>query len=100
VFWSAAPVVKAETAKDATRRWNSPNKIEARLRKTDSTATWQAAHPKLAAIVGDDFETTLTFYDVDASTWQSLRSTNITDVSTARCDASLTTWVLAAGAGL
>ena len=35
------------------------------------------SHSKLAAIVQDDFEATLNFYDLDARIWRSLRSTNV-----------------------
>lgn len=68
VLRGAAPAVKAEAAKDARRIWNAPNKSEARHRQLAYTAKSQAEHPKLAAIVEQELEATLTFYDVDANT--------------------------------
>ena len=77
VLNAAAPAVKAEAAKDATRIWNAPNKSEARQRQAAFIAKYAAEHPKLVAIIEDDFEATLTFYELDATTCKSLRATNI-----------------------
>lgn len=77
VLQNAAPAVKAAAAKEATAIWNAPNKSEARHRAATFEATWRPEHPHLANIIRDDFEATLTFYDMDASTWKSLRSTNV-----------------------
>jgi transposase-like protein len=40
--------------------------------------------PKLVAIIENDLEATLIFYDMDASTWQSLYATSIVERSIAR----------------
>jgi transposase-like protein len=77
VLQNAAPAVKAAAAKEATAIWNAPNKSEARHRAAAFEATWRPEHPNLANIIRDDFEATLTFYDMDASTWKSLRSTHV-----------------------
>lgn len=77
VLHAAAPAVKSEAAKEATAIWNAPNASEARQRQAAFVAKWRSEHPKLAEIIQDDFEATLTFYELDASTWKSLRSTNI-----------------------
>lgn len=77
VLKKAAPSVKAAAAKQATAIWNAPNKSEARQRAAAFETTWRPEHPQLADIIRDDFEATLTFYDMDSSTWKSLRSTNV-----------------------
>jgi putative transposase len=77
VLNAAAPAVKSAAAKEATNIWNAPNKSEARQRAAHFVARWQPEHPRLAAIIRDDFEATLSFYDMDSTTWKSLRSTNI-----------------------
>ncbi len=77
VLGAAAPAIKAEAARDATQIWNAPNKSEARQRQAAFVAKYAVEHPKLVAIIEDDFEATLTFYELDAPTWKSLRSTNI-----------------------
>ena len=77
VLHAAAPAVKSAAAKQATAIWNAPNKSEARQRAAAFEAAWRPEHPKLADIILDDFEATLTFFDMDANTWQSLRSTNV-----------------------
>jgi putative transposase len=77
VLQAAAPAVKSAAAKQATAIWNAPNKSEARQRAAEFERKWMPEHPNLVAIIRDDFEATLTFYDMDANTWKRLRSTNI-----------------------
>lgn len=77
VLHAAAPSVKSAATKHATNIWNAPNKNEARQRAAAFIKAWAPEHPRLAAIIQDDFEATLSFYDMDANTWKSLRSTNI-----------------------
>jgi putative transposase len=77
VLQAAAPAVKSAAAKQATAIWNAPNKSEARPRAAEFERKWMPEHPNLVAIIRDDFEATLTFYDMNANTWKSLRSTNI-----------------------
>jgi putative transposase len=74
---NAAPAVKAAPVKETKALWNAPNKSEARRRAAAFEATWRPEHPHLANIIRDDFEATLTFYDLDASTRKSLRSTDV-----------------------
>lgn len=40
---------------------------------------YRESHPKLAAIVEDDFEATLTFYDLDANLWRTMCSSNLVE---------------------
>ena len=77
VLHAAAPSIKSEAAKQATAIWNAPNKSEARQRATNFVATWTPEHPHVAAIIQDEFEANLSFYDMDSTAWKSLRSTNV-----------------------
>lgn len=77
ILHKAAPAVKAAAAKEATAIWNAPNKSEARQRAAIFETNWRLEHPHLADIIRDDFDATLTFYDMDSTTWKSLRSTNV-----------------------
>jgi putative transposase len=79
VIGTSPPALKAVAPKEASAIWKAPNKSEARVRQAAFIAQYQDSHPKLAAIVADDFEATLSFYDQDASRWASLKTTNLSE---------------------
>ena len=69
--------LKGKAPKQASAIWKAPNKTEARRRQKAFVDEYRESHPKLAAIIADDFEATLTFFDFDATRWAVLKSTNV-----------------------
>ena len=69
--------LKAIAPKEVSLVWKAPNKAEARARQAEFVLKYSESHPKMAAILDNDFEATLSFYDLDANLWASLRSTNV-----------------------
>lgn len=69
--------LKGKAPKEASAIWKAPNKAEARSRAKAFLEAYQESHPRLAAIIEDDFEATLTFYEFDATRWATLKSTNV-----------------------
>lgn len=63
--------------KEASEIWKAPSREEAERRQKAFVAKYQEKYPKIAAIVVEDFEATLAFYDFDPARWQALRSTNV-----------------------
>jgi transposase-like protein len=63
--------------KEASAIWKAPNRAEALSRAKAFIAKYSEDHPKLADIVRDDLDATLAFYDLDATVWATLRSTNV-----------------------
>ena len=68
--------LKGTAPKLASAIWKAPNKAEARTRMKAFADTYRESHPRLTAIIEDDFEATLTFFDFDADRWRTLKSTN------------------------
>ena len=58
--------------------WKDPNKAEARAQEAEFVLKYSEWQPKMAAaILKNYFEATLSFHDLDANLWASLRSTNV-----------------------
>lgn len=70
--------LKGIAPKEASEIWKAPNRAEARSRAQAFIAKYRGSgHDTLANIIEGDLEATLTFYDLDASIWQTMRSTNV-----------------------
>lgn len=57
--------------------YKAPNRADARARALAFIAKYEASHPKVAAIVRDDLDAQLAFYDLDPKLWMTMRSTNV-----------------------
>ena len=71
--------LKGVAPKQASDIWKAPNKAEARRRAKAFVDEYRDSHPRLADIVEEDFEATLTFFDFDAARWKTLKSTNVAE---------------------
>lgn len=71
--------LKATAPKEASAIWKAPNKSEARVRAAAFIEKYKDLAPKLAAIIADDFEATLTFFDLDANLWRTMCSSNVVE---------------------
>lgn len=71
--------LKSTAPKEASAIWKAPNKSEARMRAAAFIEKYRASHPKLANIIEDDLEATLTFFDLDANLWRTMCSTNVAE---------------------
>jgi putative transposase len=71
--------LKSSAPKEASAIWKAPNKSEARVRAAAFIERYKDVAPKLAAIISDDFEATLTFFDLDACLWRTMCSTNVSE---------------------
>ena len=69
--------LKGTAPGEASAIWKAPNKSEARDPVSSFIAKYEQSHPKLAAVIADDFDATLAFYDLDASIWRGMCSTNV-----------------------
>ena len=79
VVGHASLQLKSVAPKEASAIWKAPNKSEARVRAAAFIAKYKEIAPKLAAIVEDDFEATLTFFDLDANLWRTMCSSNVVE---------------------
>jgi transposase-like protein len=77
VVGACAPREKATIPGECAAIYKAPNRADARARARAFIAEFAATHPKLAAIVEDDLEAQLAFYDLDPGLWVTLRSTNV-----------------------
>lgn len=68
--------LKATAPKQAVAIYDAPSRDEANRRAAAFIAQYETSHPRLAAIIKDDLEACLRFYDFDASRWRALRTTN------------------------
>lgn len=70
--------LKGVAPKEASNIWKAPNRSEARSRAQAFIAKYRGrGHDKLANIIEDDLEATLSFFDLDSTIWQTMRSTNV-----------------------
>lgn len=79
IIGHAPMALKSTAPKEASTIWKAPNKSEARVRAAAFIAKYKDAAPKLAAVIENDFEATLTFFDLDASLWRTMCSTNVAE---------------------
>ena len=68
--------LKKTAPAEASAIYKAPSRAEARRRAAAFVAKYSETAPHLAAIVEDDLEAYLQFYDHDADLWKALRSTN------------------------
>lgn len=68
--------LKKTAPAEAATIYKAPSRAEARRRAAAFIAKYGETAPHLAAIVEDDLEACLQFYDHDADLWKALRSTN------------------------
>ena len=61
---------------EAAAIYKAPSRADAERRAAEFIAKYEAAHPKVTAIVADDLDACLAFYDFDPGRWKGLRSTN------------------------
>ena len=80
VVGHASLQLKSVAPKEASAIWRAPNKSEARVRAAAFVAKHRETASKLADIVENDFEATLTFFDLDASLWRTLCSSNVVEL--------------------
>ena len=71
--------LKSTAPKEASAIWKAPNKSEARVRAAAFIDKHRVSQPKLANIIEDDLEATLTFFDLDANLWRTMCSTNVAE---------------------
>jgi putative transposase len=71
--------LKSVAPKQASNIWRAPNKSEARVRAAAFLEEYKNAYLQLAAIIEDDFEATLTFFDLDANLWRTMCSSNVVE---------------------
>lgn len=71
--------LKSTVPKEASAIWKAPNKSDARVLAAAFVPKYKETVPKLAAIIEDDFETTLTFFHLDANLWRTMRSSNVVE---------------------
>jgi putative transposase len=77
VIGKSPRTLKAVAPKEASAIWKAPNKSEAKTRAAAFIQRYRDTHPDLAAIVEDDLEATLSFFDLDANLWKTMRTTNV-----------------------
>lgn len=68
--------LKKTAPAEAAAIYKAPSRAEARRRAQAFIAKYESDQPKLAAIIRDDLDATLTFYEFDPGKWPGLRSTN------------------------
>lgn len=69
--------LKSVAPKEASEIWKAPNRDEAEERAKQFIEKYAESHPKLADIIRDDLDATLSFYALDSKVWKSLKSTNV-----------------------
>jgi transposase-like protein len=69
--------LKATLPRQASAIWKAPNRAEAKQRAKAFVSKYEQEHPDIIAIIRDDLDATMAFYDLDAKVWRSLCSTNI-----------------------
>lgn len=79
VVGRAPKALKSIAPREASAIWKAPNKSEARARATAFIEKYRGSHPYLADIVANDFEATLAFFDLDASLWKTMATTNVVE---------------------
>ena len=68
--------LKGTAPAEASAIFKSPSRAEARRRAQAFITKCEQDHPKIAAVIRDDLDAALAFYDFDAKKWRGLRSTN------------------------
>ena len=68
--------LKGVAPAEASAIFKAPSRAEARRRAQAFIDKYDAEHPKIAAVIRDDLDAALAFYDFDAKRWPGLRSTN------------------------
>ena len=68
--------LKKTAPAEASAIFKAPSRAEARRRAQAFITKYEVKQPKLAAVIRDDLDATLTFYEFDTGKWSGLRSTN------------------------
>jgi len=76
VVGRSSKALKKYAPREASNIYKAPSRSEALRRAQAFIAKYSEIAPKLAAIVEDDLDACLAFYDFDASRWRGLCSTN------------------------